>query len=248
MKLYTAKTLELALDEASKELNVPVENLIYNVVEEKKTLFTKKVTIGVSETADIIEYAESYVRDVIHALGLEISIKSIYRDDIIKILIETNHNSLLIGHNGETLQSLNELAKLAVSAKYKRKFRILLDIGDYKDKKYSRVVYQAKKIAHEVQKTHVDVKLEPMTPDERKKVHNALSTFANIKTESVGDGRDRAIVVKYVLNKAMDNSTPSEENEEVGEDNTAPFDSEKPTNEDTNKETSEVSVDNTETK
>ena len=66
MKLYTAKTLELALDEASKELNVPVENLIYNVVEEKKTLFTKKVTIGVSETADIIEYAESYVRDVIH--------------------------------------------------------------------------------------------------------------------------------------------------------------------------------------
>lgn len=201
MKLYTAKTLELALEEASNELGVPAESLLYSIEEEKKSLFSKRVTISISETADVIEFAENYIRDVIQGLGLEVSIKTIYRDDIIKILVETNHNSLLIGHNGENLQSLNELTKLAVSAKYKKKFRILLDIGDYKDKKYNKVVFFAKKIAHEVQKTHVDVKLEAMTPDERKKVHNALSTFANIKTESVGDGKDRAIVVKYVENK-----------------------------------------------
>jgi len=201
MKLYTAKTLELALEEASNELGIPAEQLLYKIEEEKKSLFSKKVTISISETADIIEFAESYIRDVIHALGLEVSLKTIYRDDIIKILIETNHNSLLIGHNGDNLQSLNELTKLAVSAKYKKKFRILLDIGDYKDKKYSKVVYMAKKIAHDVQKTHVDVKLDAMTPDERKKVHNALSSFSNIKTESIGDGKDRAIVIKYVENK-----------------------------------------------
>src|SRR5574344_1261589 len=207
MKLYTAKTLELALQEASDELKMPVEQLLYTVEEEKRTLFTKKVTIGISEMTDVIEYAESYITDVIHALGLEVNLKTINQYDIVKILIETNHNSLLIGHNGETLQSLNELTKLAVSAKFKRKFRILLDIGDYKDKKYSRVVYMAKKTAHEVQKTHVDVKLEPMTPDERKKVHNALSTFSNIKTESIGDGKDRAIVVMYVVNKTPNPET-----------------------------------------
>jgi len=207
MKLYTAKTLELALDEASKELNIPVEELLYTVEEEKKTLFSRKITIGISEMSDVVEYAETYIRDVIHALGLEVSLKTVNRDEMIKILIETNHNSLLIGHNGDTLQALNELAKLAVSAKFKKKFRILLDIGDYKDKKYSRVVYMAKKTAHEVQQTHVDVKLDPMTPDERKKVHNALSAFSNIKTESIGDGKDRAIVVKYVINKETTNNT-----------------------------------------
>jgi len=242
MKLYTAKTLEIALDAASKELNIPVEDLLYTIEEEKKTLFSKKITIGISETADIIEYAENYIRDVIHALGLEVSLKTVYRDEIIKILIETNHNSLLIGHNGETLQSLNELAKLAVSAKYKRKFRILLDIGDYKDKKYGRVVYMAKKIACEVQKTHIDVKLEPMTPDERKKVHNALSTFANIKTESVGDGRDRAIVVKYVLNKTVDSSVQYGESEKVEGETSTSFDGEKPSGEDSNKDS--VSLEN----
>src|SRR5574344_1273388 len=203
MKLYTAKTLELALQEASDELKIPVEQLLYTVEEEKRTLFTKKVTIGISEMTDVIEYAESYITDVIHALGLEVNLKT------------TNQYSLLIGHNGETLQSLNELTKLAVSAKFKRKFRILLDIGDYKDKKYSRVVYMAKKTAHDVQKTHIDVKLEPMTPDERKKVHNALSSFTNIKTESIGDGKDRAIVVKYVVGEPTNTqnvSEPSEEN------------------------------------
>lgn len=201
MKLYTAKTVELALEEASKELGIPEDQLLYTIYEEKKGLFIKKVTIAINETADVIEFAENYIRDVIQNLGLEVSVKSIYRDEIIKILIETNRNSLLIGKNGDTLQALNELTKLAVNAHFKRKFRILLDIGDYKDKKYSRVIFLAKKVAHEVQKTHVDVKLDPMTPDERKKVHNAIANFANIKTESTGDGKDRAIVVKYVENK-----------------------------------------------
>lgn len=212
MKLYTAKTLELALEQASVDLNIPTEQLLYTVTEEKKSLFSKKVTIGISETDDIINTAEEYLQDVIHGLGLEVSLKSIYRDNIIKILIETDQNSLLIGRNGETLQSFNELVKLAVSSKYKKKFRILLDIGNYKDKKYSRVIFLAKKVAREVLKTHCEVKLDAMTPDERKKVHNALSQYNNIKTESIGDGKDRAIVVKYV--SAKDISTTTENPEE----------------------------------
>lgn len=211
MKLYTAKTLELALEEASKDLNIPVESLLYTVEEEKRTLFSKKITISISEMSDVVEYAEGYIRDVIHALGMDVSLKSLYQNDVIKVLIETNHNSLLIGRNGETLQALNELTKLAVSAKFKKKIRILLDIGEYKDKKYSRVVYGAKKLAHEVQKTHIDVKLDPMTPDERKKVHNALSSFRNIKTESVGDGKDRAIVIKYIPGNSQGKSSKSGE-------------------------------------
>ena len=63
--------------------------------------------------------------------------------------------------------------------------------------------------AKEVLKTHIDVKLDPMTPDERKKIHNALSTWKNIKTESVGDGKLRAIVIKYAPQEG--NEEPQEE-------------------------------------
>ena len=198
MKEYISKkSVEDAVALASSELGVTAEELIYEIKEEKKSLFGKKFVISVYDTADIIEYCEDYIRSVINGLGLEVSLKTFYRDGVAKILIETNKNSLLIGKNGSTLQSLNELVKLAANTKFKKKIRILLDIGDYKDKKYSRVISEAKRAAKEVLKTHVDIKLEPMTPDERKKVHNALSSFKNIKTESIGDGKDRAIVVKF---------------------------------------------------
>ena len=106
----------------------------------------------------------------------------------------------------------NELVKLAVSNKFKKKYRILLDVHDYKNKKYNVLIRVAKNAAREVLKTHMDVKLNPMTPDERKKVHYALSTMKNIKTESVGDGKDRAIVIKYVKEEtAQANVEPKEE-------------------------------------
>lgn len=214
MKKITERTLEDAIKTACKEMECEESDLMYSVLEEKKGLF-KKAIIEVYDVADVIEYAENYIKNLISSLGLEVSLQTVYRDKIAKILIETNKNSLIIGQNGSTLQSLNELVKLAVNSKFKKKFRILLDISDYKDKKYRRSIATAKKIAKEVLKTHVDVKLDPMTPDERKKVHTALASFKNIKTESIGDGKDRAIVIKYIGNdNKATTSTPKEENTE----------------------------------
>ena len=153
MKKYTAKTVEEAVKLASEDLKIEESELVYEIEEEKKTLFTKKATIAVYEVADIIEYAEEYIKTVINGLGLEVSLQTFYRDGVAKILIETNKNSLIIGKNGSTLQSLNELVKLACNTKFKREVRILLDIGDYKDKKYSKVISLAKRSAKEVLKT-----------------------------------------------------------------------------------------------
>ena len=214
MREFSAKTVELCLDKASSELDVEKDKLTYEVVEEKKGFLgiNKKATIKVYEFIDVVYYAEEYLKNVCKALGLEISLKSFTKDEIIKILIETNENNLLIGPKGVTLQSLNELVKLAVSNKFKKKYRILLDVHDYKNKKYNVLIRVAKNAAREVLKTHMDVKLNPMTPDERKKVHYALSTMKNIKTESVGDGKDRAIVIKYVKEEtAQEKVEPKEE-------------------------------------
>lgn len=201
MRKYTAKTLEDCLKEAALDLQVEEKDIKYKIEEEKKGFFNKKVTISVEETSDVIEFIEAYIKDICHNLGMDASIKTFYREDVIKVLLETNKNSVLIGKNGACLQSLNELTKLAVSSNFSRKYKILLDVGGYKDKKYFKVISIAKRCAKEVLKTHIDVKLDPMTPDERKKIHNALSTWKNIKTESVGDGKLRAIVIKYAPEK-----------------------------------------------
>lgn len=198
MKTYTAKNVEEAIKEACQELNIEEKDLLFEIQDEKKGLFSKKAVISVYEIADVIDFAKEYVISSVTALGLTVEATASYQDEIIHITINSDHNPILIGKNGRTLQSLNELVKLAVNARFKRRFRILLDVNDYKNVKYSRIIRNARIVAKQVQKSKVDVKLDPMTPDERRIVHNALSEFSHIKTESEGDGQNRAIVIKYI--------------------------------------------------
>ena len=198
MKSYTAKTVEEAVALASEELGIPADSVIFRVIDEKKGL-RKKAEIEVYELTDAIEYSQEYIKSVLESLGVgDIKTKASLEDDIIRIEIDTDHNPILIGKNGVTLQALNELVRLAVSGKFHHRFRILLDVGDYKNSKYSRVAFLARKAAKEVQKTKVDATLDPMPSDERRIVHNALSEFSHIKTESSGEGHHRAVTIKYV--------------------------------------------------
>lgn len=198
MKDFTGKTVDDALVAASTELGKDVDHLNYIVKEEKKGLFKKSATITVFNEEDAAEFGAEYLKKALSALGIEITYTYVLEDDIIKMTIDSERNPVLIGKGGRTLQALNELVKLAVSNKFRHRYRILLDIGDYKEEKYDRVARIAKRSAKEVLKTHISVKLDAMTPDERRIVHNALSGWEHIKTESSGEGRNRAVTIKYV--------------------------------------------------
>jgi spoIIIJ-associated protein len=198
MKQYTTKTLEEALAAAEKDLATPIKDLSYQVVEEKVGLFSKKVVVEVYETSDIIDFAQAYLVKAISLLDIEVKTSASLNDGIINITLDTSRNPILIGKNGKTLQALNELVRLATSSKFKRRYRILLDINDYKEGKYDKVMSIARRIARDVVKTKLDVTLDPMPADERRVVHNALSGMPNIKTESVGEGHRRAICIRFV--------------------------------------------------
>jgi spoIIIJ-associated protein len=198
MKKYSAKTLEEALAAAAADLGQPVEALSYTVSEEKKSLFSKKVTIEVAELSDAIAYAEQYLVDAIATFGITATAKSTISDDVIRISLDSDHNSILIGKNGNTLQALNELTKLSVSSKFKKRFRILLDINEYKDSKYEKLISIARRTALDVQRTKIPATLEAMPADERRVIHNALNGMPHIKTESVGEGHHRQITINYV--------------------------------------------------
>ena len=215
MKRFTAKTLDDAIVLACQDYGILPDQLNYSIIEEKKGLFAKKVEIEVYDLSDAIEFAQEYLVNAISSFGITATTKASLSDDIIKITINSDHNSILIGKNGRTLQALNELTKLAVSSRFKKRYRVLLDIADYKGDKYKRVIHMAKRTAYEVQKTHVDAELDPMTADERRVVHNALSRIRNISTESTGEGKKRHIVIKYVASKKVEEVKDS--NEEVTE-------------------------------
>jgi spoIIIJ-associated protein len=198
MKTYTAKTLEDVLALAEKELNIPANDLSYKIVDEKTGIFSRKLVVEVYEVSDAIAFAEAYLVKILSQMEIDVTAKTTLKDDIINITINSSRNPILIGKNGITLQALNELVRLATSSKFKKRFRILLDVNDYKEAKYDKVIAIAKRIARDVTRTKVDVTLDPMPADERRMVHGALTGMPNIKTESVGEGHHRAICIRYI--------------------------------------------------
>ncbi|MEA5060834.1 MAG: RNA-binding cell elongation regulator Jag/EloR [Erysipelotrichaceae bacterium] len=198
MKEFVGKTIEEAIDKAIAETGIKKEELIYTIEEEKRGIFSKKSVINVYDLSDVVESAENYILSVIDSLGIESTASTKLDTDIIRITIDSTHNPILIGKNGKTLQAINELVKLAVNNKFRRRFRILVDINGYKDTKYDKLEWRARKIAREVQNTHITATLDPMPADERRIVHNALNGMPNIKTESKGEGTHRQVQIIFI--------------------------------------------------
>ena len=198
MEIYTGKTVDEALEQASKELNTPVKDLIYLVLDKKTGLFSKKFQIEVYDLADVVRFAEDYLLEVTDALGIESSVKTKLDDDVIRITIDSTHNPILIGKGGVTLQALNELVKLSTNNHFHKRFRILVDINGYKDNKYGKLERMARKAAKDVQKTKTTYTFDPMPADERRAIHNACNNMQHIRTESIGEGKSRQVQIIYV--------------------------------------------------
>ena len=197
MNRYTAKTLNDVLALASEKEGCTIEELNYQIIEEKKGLFVKKVVIETYGVSDVISFAKDYLLTIIANYDLEGTVTEKYENNIIHLTIDTNHNSILIGKNGKTLQALNDVCRYAVASKFKKHYRILLDINEYKNEKYAKLSRIAKRVAKEVLHTKQTVHLDPMPADERRIVHNSLTKFKNISTQSEGTGNRRHIIISY---------------------------------------------------
>ena len=179
MKTFTGKTKEEALALAAAELNVPVENIYIDSEVENKGLFgrVKSVDIVCYTDAMVVEYVQDYLKRIIEKMGIEVKLTPSYQEGLIRIKISSDHNSILIGKDGETLQALNEVCRNAANSTFKKRVRILLDINDYKNDKYAKIISIAKREAVRVSKTKITASLSPMSADERRVIHNALFFF-----------------------------------------------------------------------
>ncbi|WP_407551408.1 R3H domain-containing nucleic acid-binding protein [Streptomyces sp. Pv4-95] len=100
----------------------------------------------------------------------------------------------LVGHDGEVLEALQELTRLAVHRETGDRSRLMLDIGGFRARKREELAEIGAKAAEEAKGTGEPVKLDPMTPFERKVVHDAVAA-AGLRSESEGEEPQRRVVV-----------------------------------------------------
>ena len=107
----------------------------------------------------------------------------------------------MIGKAGKSLQAFNRLVKAAVSAAFKKRIGLLIDVNGYKEERYEKICKMAVRVAKDVRRTKVDAVLDPMPADERKAIHNALAGKNDISTKSEGEGEGRRLHILYTPGK-----------------------------------------------
>jgi spoIIIJ-associated protein len=100
----------------------------------------------------------------------------------------------LVGREGQVLEALQELTRLAVLRETGERSRLMLDVAGYRAAARQRLTQRAGEAVAQVKETGERVKLDPMTPFERKVVHDAIAA-AGLLSESEGAEPNRCVVV-----------------------------------------------------
>ncbi len=101
----------------------------------------------------------------------------------------------LIGPHGETLEALQELTRLAVLQKTGVRSRLMLDVGGHRARRRAELKELASSVTSRVLDTGRPEKLTPMSPFERKVVHDVVAAVEGVRSESEGEEPNRRVVV-----------------------------------------------------
>ncbi len=142
--------------------------------------------------------AESWVQGLIERFAPGSTAQAGRFRNIIIIQLEVPDPSILIGKQGATLDALQHVAVRALLGIDPDFPDIMLDVERYREKKLQRLEKEARRASERALRNGRKVPLSPMSPAERKFVHNCLKDIEGIETESEGEGRDRRVVIKVL--------------------------------------------------
>ena len=200
MEKYTGKSLEEILETVALKKGVTKEELYHYILDEKQGFFGlgNQVTAEVFCLNDVKDFIQEYLMRFFKSLDQNVEIYIEQTAESFKVMLNAENNAIIIGKNGQTLQAINTVVRGATNSKFKRRFRVLVDINNYKGDRYDRLKTTVYRIAKTVQSSKVDAVLDPMPNDERRVVHQYLNEMKNIRTESEGEGKERRLKIIYV--------------------------------------------------
>jgi spoIIIJ-associated protein len=140
------------------------------------------------------DIAADYLEELLDIADLDGDLDMDVEGDRASVQIDGADLSLLVGSNGEVLEALQELTRLAVYRETGERSRLMLDVGGYRAEQRTRLVALAEKAIAEVKEKGEPLSLEPMSAFERKVVHDAVAA-AGLTSESEGAEPKRHVVI-----------------------------------------------------
>ncbi|MDY6953489.1 MAG: RNA-binding cell elongation regulator Jag/EloR [Thermodesulfobacteriota bacterium] len=227
---FEAKTKEEAVEKACEELGLSEDKLeidvisygstgIFGLVGVKKARI--KVTVPESEEAEIEPHAparEEATEDDVADLAreaLENIISSIVDDatvavetgsDNLRLKVEGGNSALLIGKHGRTLDALQYIVQRIVHKQKRTRLRVSIDVEGYRDRRKESLTQLALRLGDKVKRSGKPATINPMNAYDRRIIHIALKDNGAVKTQSMGNGTFRKLVI-YPLKKRRRSSS-----------------------------------------
>src|SRR3989338_9029426 len=147
---------------------------------------TKKEEKIVKDTTD----------ELLKLLEIEASAEINFGDETIDIVLDTPDSGIVIGRHGDILESLQLVLSIAISKKLNQFLRISLEVGDYKKNREEWLRNTALDAKNKAINQGREITLPELKAWERRIVHLTLKDDEEVISESVGEGRDRVLIIR----------------------------------------------------
>jgi spoIIIJ-associated protein len=145
---------------------------------------------------EAIQFAKKYLEDLLSFFGLNTDVYATSDDEVIQLSVPSTHlNGFLIGQHAENMRSFQYLTSTVLRNNNYEHSRVSVDIADYKKQRADRLKERAEEWVKQVRDSGEAMDLQPMNAAERRIVHQLAAEYS-LTSESVGEGRDRHIVLK----------------------------------------------------
>lgn len=212
MKTYEfeGKTAEEAIEKASRELNLPVEELDIDIIEPGSAgifglVGTRKTKVRVNlksedmpldqEDNAALKTAKETLEKILSLIPMETSIQAEQLDGKISLNIEGDSSGLLIGRKGKTLDALQYIVNRVVNKTAEKKIRVVVDSENYRQRRVDSLTEMALKIGEKTKKLKRPLSTSPLNPHDRRIVHLTLKDDDELDTRSRGEGLMKKVVI-----------------------------------------------------
>lgn len=208
---FEGKSTEEAIEKASRELNVPVEDLSVEIIEPgsagifglvgiKKTKI--RVTIKDDEPSiepsgdlEMLDLARESLERILSLIPVDTKVRAEQLNGKIALTIDGETSGILIGRKGKTLDAIQYLVNKIVNKKTDKKARIIIDSENYRKRRTETLSNLAHRLGEKAKKTNKSVTTNPLNPHDRRIVHLALKKDNMLDTRSRGDGLLKKVII-----------------------------------------------------
>jgi spoIIIJ-associated protein len=209
----SAASVEEAVEAALAELGVTEQEAEVQIVQEpsrgllgfggQQAVVKVRAREEDLEEIDLDEQAEvaaDFIEGLLDRMDLDAEVDIGEDDGVMYVDIfgaqDDEGMGILIGRHGLTLDALQELTRSAVQRKLQERCRVVIDVEDYRKRRRRQLVEKTRSVAQRVRRSGKPERMEPMSPFERKIVHDAAAEAGGVETSSEGEEPQRRVVIR----------------------------------------------------